>query len=99
MPLGRGDEPNRSRMIDLYAVAGPLLRRFDPEQAHALSLWALKRGLVPQPDVADDPILHQSLWGLDFPNPVGLAAGYDKHAEVPDALLDLGFGFVEVGGV
>jgi dihydroorotate dehydrogenase len=86
-------------MTDLYALAGPLLRRFDPERAHALSLWALKRGLVPQPHVADDPILHQHLWGLDFPNPVGLAAGYDKHAEVPDALLGLGFGFVEVGGV
>ena len=45
------------------------------------------------------PLLRQRLWGLDFPNPVGLAAGYDKDARVPDALRRLGFGFVEVGTV
>ena len=86
-------------MIDLYPLLGPLLRRLDPERAHALTIHALKAGLVPRPPVPDDPILHQRVWGLDFPNPVGMAPGFDKHAEVPDALLDLGFGFVEIGGV
>jgi dihydroorotate dehydrogenase len=86
-------------VIDLYPVLGPLLRCFDPERAHGLTVLALKCGLAPRTAIADDPILRQRLWSLDFANPVGLAAGYDKHAEVPDALLDMGFGFVEVGGV
>ena len=86
-------------MIDLYPVVGPLLRRLEPERAHALTIAALKRGLVPRPPVPADPILRTRVWGLDFPNPVGLAPGFDKHAEVPDAVLALGFGFVEIGGV
>ncbi len=86
-------------MIDLYAVVGPLLRSLDPELAHGLTITALKAGLVPGARIPDDPILHQRLWGLDFPNPVGLAAGFDKNAEVPDAMLRLGFGFVEIGSV
>jgi dihydroorotate dehydrogenase len=76
----------------------PLLTRLDPEEAHRLALNALK--LVPLPRPApDDPKLQVKAFGLTFPNPVGLAAGFDKNAEVPDALLRLGFGFVEVGGV
>lgn len=86
-------------MIDLYPLVGPLLHGLDPERAHGLTIAALKAGLVPRPPVPDDPILRQRVWGLDFPNPVGMAPGFDKHAEVPDALLDLGFGFVEIGGV
>jgi len=79
-------------------LARPLLRRIDPETAHALALNALK--LAPLPRAApDDEKLQMQAFGLTFPNPVGLAAGFDKHAEVPDALLRLGFGFVEVGGV
>jgi dihydroorotate dehydrogenase len=85
-------------VIDLYAIARPLLFALDPERAHGLTIRALKAGLAPRQHI-DDPVLRQRLWGLDFPNPVGMAAGFDKHAEVPDALLDLGFGFVEVGGV
>ena len=86
-------------MIDWYDVLGPALRRLDPERAHRLAIWALRSGLVPRPASADDPVLKTRLWGRDFANPVGLAAGFDKHAEVPDAMLAQGFGFVEVGGV
>ncbi len=53
-------------------------------------------GAARQPD---PPVLAQRLWGLDFPNPVGLAAGFDKDARVPDAMRRLGFGFVEIGTV
>jgi dihydroorotate dehydrogenase len=79
-------------------LAGPLLRTLDPETAHALALNALK--LAPLPNAApDDEKLKVDAFGLTFPNPVGLAAGFDKNAEVVDALLRLGFGFVEGGGV
>ncbi len=86
-------------MIDWYALIGPGLRALDPETAHRLAVRALRSGLVPRQRVVDDPILAQRVWGREFSNPVGLAAGFDKHAEVPDALLDQGFGFVEIGGV
>ena len=86
-------------MIDLFPVAGPLLRRLDPETAHGLTVSALKTGLVPASRAAADPALACRVWGLDFANPVGLAAGFDKNAEVPDAMLAQGFGFVEVGSV
>jgi dihydroorotate dehydrogenase len=79
-------------------LARPLLRTLDPETAHALALNALK--LAPLPRAApDDEKLRVDAFGLTFPNPVGLAAGFDKNAEVVDALLGLGFGFVEAGGV
>ena len=86
-------------MIGLFEqVARPLLRLLDAEDAHRLAILALK---VPPfvKLVADDPLLAVRAFGLNFPNPVGMAAGFDKHAEVPDALLKLGFGFVEVGTV
>ncbi|CAO3407675.1 quinone-dependent dihydroorotate dehydrogenase [Azospirillum largimobile] len=86
-------------MIDLYPLAGPLLFRFDPETAHGLTIKALKTGLVPPARGKDEPALHTRVWGLDFANPVGLAAGFDKNAEVVDAMLNLGFGFVEPGSV
>lgn len=70
---------------------------FDAETAHGLSIKALKAGLVPPCTVLEDSRLRQTIAGLDFENPVGLAAGYDKNAEVPDAILRLGFGFTEVG--
>lgn len=72
---------------------------FDGETAHSLSLAALKTGLVPGCRVPADPRLKQTVAGIVFPNPLGLAAGYDKNAEVPDAILRLGFGFTEVGTV
>ncbi len=86
-------------MVDWYRLISPALQTIDPETAHGLAIRALRAGLVPRPKRVDDPVLAQRLWGLDFPNPVGLAAGFDKHAEAPDALLAQGFGFVELGGV
>jgi dihydroorotate dehydrogenase len=79
-------------------LARPLLRALDPETAHALALNALKLAPLPQP-APDDEKLRVQGFGLTFPNPVGLAAGFDKNAEVVDALFRLGFGFVEAGGV
>lgn len=86
-------------MSRLYRLARPLLFRVDPERAHRLSIEALKRGLVPRTDVPVDRRLALTVAGIAFPNPLGLAAGYDKNAEVPDAALRLGFGFAEVGTV
>jgi len=85
--------------MDPYRLAGPLLRTLDPERAHALTVRALERGLVPGASGADDPRLAVTLWGRDFANPVGMAAGFDKDARVVAPLLRLGFGFVEVGSV
>ncbi|TAK48517.1 MAG: quinone-dependent dihydroorotate dehydrogenase [Xanthobacteraceae bacterium] len=84
------------RAFDVISL--PLLRLLDPEDAHRLAIRGLR--LMPQGrPAADDPRLAMRAFGLNFPNPVGLAAGFDKNAEVPDALLRLGFGFVEAGTV
>jgi len=86
-------------VIGLFArLARPVLRAFDPETAHTLAIAALKVAPHGRP-APDDPRLSVRAFGLNFPNPVGLAAGFDKHAEVADALLRLGFGFVEIGTV
>ncbi|CAA2159633.1 Dihydroorotate dehydrogenase (quinone) [Methylobacterium brachiatum] len=81
-----------------FPLFRPLLHRLDAERAHDLTLRALLL-LPPGQPAADDPRLAVDLLGRRFPNPVGLAAGFDKGARVPDAMLGLGFGFVEVGGV
>src|SRR5207244_12554166 len=79
-------------------LARPLLRALDPEDAHSIALKALK--LAPRrARPADDARLAVRAFGLNFGNPVGIAPGFDKHAEAPDALLQLGFGFVEIGTV
>ena len=82
----------------LGALSLPLLRMFDAEDAHRLAVTGL-RLLPTPPPTPDDPKLAVRAFGLNFPNPVGIAAGFDKNAEVPDALLRLGFGFVEIGSV
>jgi dihydroorotate dehydrogenase len=79
-------------------LARPLLQALDPEDAHSLTIRMLKLAPLPRA-VGDDKRLAMRAFGLNFPNPVGMAAGFDKNAEVPDALLRLGFGFVEVGTV
>ncbi len=84
---------------NLMALARPALFTLEPERAHALVLKALKAGFHPRQNTPDDPRLGQNLLDLDFPNPLGMAAGFDKNGEVPDALHDMGFGFVEVGTV
>lgn len=82
----------------LAGLAQPLLHLLEPEKAHRLTLDLLAR--VPLPRTApDDPRLSVRACGFAVPNPVGIAAGFDKNAEVPDAMLRLGFGFAEVGGV
>lgn len=82
-----------------YRFVGPLLRLLDPETAHGLTLRALASGVAPVKSASDDPILATRVWGRDFPNPIGLAAGFDKDAAVVGPMLDLGFGFVEVGSI
>jgi dihydroorotate dehydrogenase len=82
-----------------FNAARPLLHALEPERAHALTLRALNAGLVPRSPSERRPDLAMKLFGLDFLNPLGLAAGFDKNAEVPQAALALGFGFVETGTV
>jgi dihydroorotate dehydrogenase len=86
-------------VIGLFGrLALPLLHAFDPEDAHRLAVRMLTFAPLPRA-AADDTRLATRAFGLNFNNPIGMAAGFDKHAEVPDALLRLGFGFTEVGTV
>lgn len=84
------------RAFDTFSL--PLLRWFDPEDAHRMAIQGL-RLLPPIRPRPDDAKLAVRAFGLNFRNPIGMAAGFDKSAEVPDALLRLGFGFVEIGSV
>jgi dihydroorotate dehydrogenase len=91
-------------MPDLYPIIRPILFRLPTETASGVALRAvqlrLSRFLLgAAPRAPDDPILRQRIWEREFPNPLGLAAGCDKDAHVPNAMLALGFGFVEVGTV
>jgi dihydroorotate dehydrogenase len=91
-------------MPRLYQLIRLALQRLPAETAHELTLRALELGasrFLPRTASRepDPPILAQRLWGLEFPNPLGLAAGYDKDARVPDAMRRFGFGFVEIGTV
>ncbi len=86
--------------MNLYKTfAWPFIRQVDAEAAHKLTLNLLQSGLIPPARHVDDPVLATRLFGKPVSNPVGLAAGFDKNAQVPDAMLRLGFGFVEVGGI
>jgi dihydroorotate dehydrogenase len=86
-------------MANLYSFAVGVLRALDPETAHGLTLRALKLGLAPRAATPALPVLETTVFGLRFPNPIGIAAGFDKNAEVPDVMLRLGFGFAETGTV
>ena len=86
-------------MRGLYRVARTALFAFEPEDAHEMTLRSLEAGLYPRPLAPDSPELAQRVFGLDFPNPIGIAAGFDKDARVPDAVLGLGCGFAEIGTV
>lgn len=83
----------------LYAIAKPLIFKIEPEKAHGLMLGAMKAGVVKSCGLVNSPKLEQTLFGLDFKNPVGMSAGFDKNAEVISSTLNLGFGFTEVGTV
>src|SRR5438445_12839600 len=85
------------RMSVLDRIGQKLLFTFDPETAHGLSIAALRCGLPVGARTVRDTRLKVSLCGLDFPNPLGRAAGYDKNAEAPDAVRGLGCGFAHAG--
>jgi dihydroorotate dehydrogenase len=84
-------------MSALFGLGQALLHALDPERAHDLAIKSLELGMYPRATAPDDPRLKQTLWGLKFANPVGMAAGFDKDARVWSPLLATGFGFVEVG--
>ena len=86
-------------MTWLYPLIQPIINRIDPEIAHGFAIFALKQGLISDNPISQNPRLEQTIWNLDFKNPVGLAAGFDKNAEVISAMLGQGFGFVEAGTV
>lgn len=85
--------------MDLFPLARPLMSLIDPETAHRLTIRALRMGLAPRQRQADPVSLAVDLFGLHFENPLGIAAGFDKNGEVPDAMLAMGMGFAEVGTV
>ena len=85
----------------MFSILRPFLFKLDPEKAHDFAIKSLKLNLLPTKmfTVEDEQMLKIELLGKNFPNPIGLAAGFDKSAEVYNSLLRLGFGFVEVGTV
>ena len=82
-----------------WNLIGPLLKKSNPEFARKLQIWLLKDGSFSEEAAKDDPILRVSLWNRTFPNPIGVAAGYDPNIKVIDDLIEVGFGFGEVGTI
>ena len=82
-----------------FKFTKPIFHAMDPETAHHVGICAMRNGLHPHYEAVNDARLNVKLWNQKFSNPVGLAAGFDKNAEVMDAMLKMGFGFVEVGTV
>lgn len=85
--------------MSIYDLATRALHLLPAETAHRVTVKALGLGLGPVDRSTPDPILQTSIAGIELPHPLGLAAGFDKNGEAPDALLRAGFGFVEVGAV
>jgi len=85
----------------MFSILRPFLFNLDPEAAHDLAIKSLKFNILPKTmyEVEDEHMLETNLFGKNFPNPIGMAAGFDKSAEVYNSILKLGFGFVEVGTV
>src|SRR5438128_307959 len=83
----------------VFALARPLLNFLDPERAHELTLRSMEVGIYPRSSATDDGRLATNVWGLAFPNPLGIAAGFDKDARVVGAVLGMGLGFAEIGTV
>jgi len=85
----------------MFSILRPFLFNIDPEIAHDLAIKSLKFNPLPSKmfEIEDEQMLKVQLLGKNFPNPIGLAAGFDKSAEAYNSLLRLGFGFVEVGTV
>jgi dihydroorotate dehydrogenase len=85
--------------VTFHDLAARALHLLDPEDAHGVTIAALRAGLGPRDHGRPDPVLATTLAGLTLPSPIGLAAGFDKNAQAPDAMLAAGFGFVECGTV
>jgi dihydroorotate dehydrogenase len=85
--------------MDYYKLIKPFLYKLSPESAHNLAILALKNGLLPTLQVKSYPSLKTKLFDIEFDNPVGLAAGFDKNADGINCLIKQGFGFIEVGTV
>ena len=85
----------------MFSVLRPFLFKLDPETTHDLAIKSLKFNYLPRKmfEVEDEQILNIELLGKKFPNPIGLAAGFDKSGEVYNSLLKFGFGFIEIGTV
>ena len=85
----------------MFSKIRPLIFKVDPEKAHTLAIKSLKLNLIPNifDENKNDPIFHTKIFENDLDNPIGMAAGFDKNAEVYNALFKLGFGFVEVGTI
>ena len=83
----------------MFKKIRPLIFKFSPEAAHSLAIKALKSNLIPSNKIEEKSILKINLFGKNIKNPIGLAAGFDKNAEVYNPLFNLGFGFVEVGTI
>ena len=83
----------------IWSLGLRISRMMDPEEAHRLTIRALLLGLGPKFHDPPDPVLASRLWGIDFPTPLGVAAGFDKNAEVPTQAAQMGFSFVEIGTV
>lgn len=88
----------RDRMSLYLSLLRPLLFQMDPEKAHDLALKAIAKGLI-KVKTSDPAHLKRKVFGVDFPNPVGLGAGFDKNGVALDQWKDLGFGFIEAGTV
>ncbi|MGH1417997.1 MAG: quinone-dependent dihydroorotate dehydrogenase [Hyphomicrobiaceae bacterium] len=84
---------------NIFGLARPLLFGINPEDAHSLTLSTLERGIHPRAPQDVGQVLHTTTFGLTFPNPVGIAAGFDKNARVADAVLRMGCGFAEIGTI
>jgi dihydroorotate dehydrogenase len=86
-------------LTSMFQLARPMLFALAPEQAHEMTLKGLETGVYPRDTGAADTRLAVKLAGIAFPNPIGIAAGFDKDARVPDAVLGMGCGFAEIGTV
>lgn len=95
----RAAVPASKRRFDPFRPGTALLRRTPPHFAHRAAIWALKYGFVPRDRTPDAPVLATRVWGMDFTNPLGMSAGFDKDAEALDGLIGVGFGFAEAGTV
>ena len=95
---GRESKKNKAQ-IDLMKSGTAMFRMLPTNLAHKCAIQALKFGLIPKPKGIDDPILKIRLWDMEFDNPIGMSAGFDKNAEVIKGVSDLGFGFAEMGTV